>query len=387
LMVTAVNENNLREKWVRLARRIVVKVGSGVLTRDNGLDVRLIGRLAREISDLKNQGREIILVSSGAIASGFKKVALGEKPQTIQAKQACAAVGQASLIMAYEKAFERRGFQAAQILLTADDLSNRRRYLNARNTLTTLLEWGIIPIINENDTVVVAEIKFGDNDTLAGMITSLVEGDLLINLTDIDGLYDRDPRLDPEARFISLVPSIGPKIEAMASAIPGFLGTGGMSTKVAAARRLARRGVPTIVANGKKAGILKRILEGRPEGTLFLPRPKPLSQRKHWIAFTARPKGRVIVDDGAKSALLKKGKSLLPSGVREVSGNFSVGDSIKVEDKKGHLVAVGLTNYSSAELHQILGCQTCDIEKVLGYKHSDEVIHRDNMVVGSDLKI
>lgn len=381
------SESQLRRTMCAAARRVVVKVGSGVLTKDNGLDTAMIGRLASQISAVRTSGREVVLVSSGAIASGYKKVGLPEKPKTIPHKQACAAVGQARLIMAYEKSFERHGDKVAQVLLTADDLSNRRRYLNARNTLKTLLDWKIIPIINENDTVVVAEIKFGDNDTLAGMITGLVEADLFINLTDIDGLYDRDPRADADAQFLSVVENVGPKIEAMASSIPGALGAGGMYTKVVAARRVARRGVPTVIANGKKPNILSRILSGAVEGTLFLPKDKRLSQRKHWIAFTAKPRGRVVIDDGARQALIKRGKSLLPSGVVEVRERFSLGDAVEVLDGQDRVVAVGLANYSSDELIRIRGCHTCDIEKILGYKHSDEVIHRDNMVVGTDLKI
>ena len=376
-----------RRKWVVKARRIVVKVGSGVLTGANGFNPQRIGRLASQISQIRAQGKEIVMVSSGAIAAGFKKMGLSEKPKMIRKAQACAAIGQAGLIMAYEKALERRGHKVAQVLLTASDLFHRRRYLNARNTLTTLLEWNIIPIINENDTVAVDEIKFGDNDTLAGMITGLVEADLFINLTDIDGLYDRDPRLDSQAVFLSEVACVNGNIEAMASKIPGALGAGGMYTKVVAARRVARRGVPSIIANGRKNGILERILAGANEGTLFLPQAERLSQRKHWIAFTSKPRGRLVVDEGAKNALLKKGKSLLPSGVVKVEDHFDPGDSVRIVDPEGQVVAVGLTNYSSEELRRIAGCQTCDISSLLGYKNSDEVIHRDNMVVGQDLQL
>jgi glutamate 5-kinase len=374
-------------KMVSRARRIVVKIGSGTLTRDDGLNLSLIKKLAANISELKAQNRKIVIVSSGAIAAGLKKVGLSERPSTIQEKQACAAVGQASLMMAYEKAFSRHGHQVAQILLTTNDLSNRRRYLNARNTLTTLFEWDIIPIINENDTVAVEEIKVGDNDTLSGMITGLVEADLLINLTDIDGLYDRDPRDDADAEFISEVKSVGRKIEAMAGAIPGSLGTGGMFTKVRAAKQVAKRGVPTVIANGKTKNILKRILAGEELGTLFLPTAETLPQRKFWIAYTSKIQGQVIVDDGARRALLKQGKSLLPSGITAVKDQFNLGDAIEIADAKGLVIAVGLTNYSSKEITRILGCQTCDIESLLGYKHADEVIHRDNLVVGEDLRL
>lgn len=373
-------------KMVSKARRIVVKIGSGTLTKDDGLNLSLIKKLAANISELKAQNRKIVIVSSGAIAAGLKKVGLTRRPSTIQEKQACAAVGQASLMRAYENAFSRHGHQVAQVLLTTNDLSNRRRYLNSRNTLTTLFEWDIIPIINENDTVAVEEIKVGDNDTLAGMITALVEANLLINLTDIDGLYDSDPRDNPDAEFISEVTSVGKKIETMAGTIPGSLGTGGMFTKVRAAKQVAKRGVPTVIANGKTKDILKRILAGEEIGTLFLPTAKTLTQRKHWIAYTSRIRGQVIVDDGARRAVLKQGKSLLPSGITDVKSQFNLGDAIEITDAKGLVIAVGLTNYSSEEITRILGCQTCDIESLLGYKHADEVIHRDNMVVGENLR-
>ncbi|MEW6261534.1 MAG: glutamate 5-kinase [Thermodesulfobacteriota bacterium] len=379
------NDMELRRKLVVSARRLVIKMGSGLLSRAEGLDTRRMGRLATQISQIKEQGREVVLVSSGAIASGFKKMGLAEKPRTVRQQQACAAVGQPGLMIIWEECFERRGHKVAQVLLTADDLSHRRRYLNSRNTLTTLLEWKVIPIINENDTVVVAEIKYGDNDTLAGLVASLIEADLFINLTDIDGLFDRDPRGDCQACFIPVVETVGPRIEAMAGRIPGALGSGGMYTKIVAARRLARLGVPSIIANGARKDTLMRIMAGEVEGTLFLPREKTLRSRKHWLAFTAKTRGRIVVDDGARRALIDNGKSLLPSGLVEVQENFSSGDPIKVLDTAGQVIAVGLTNYSSEELRLIAGCHTSDIEARLGYKHSDEVIHRDNLVAGDDL--
>jgi len=376
----------VRRRLVSLSRRLVVKVGSGVLTGENGLNTRVIGRLSGEISRIRASGREVVLVSSGAIASGFRNLGFSQRPVSIQEKQACAAVGQAGLIFAWEKALARHDLKVAQVLLTADDLSNRRRYLNARNTMSTLLGWGIIPVVNENDTVVVDEIKFGDNDTLAGMITGLVGADLFINLTDIDGLYDCDPRQNESACFVPLVNAVGPRIEAMASRIPGALGAGGMYTKVLAARRVARRGVACVIANGKKSQVLTRILAGEPEGTLFVPREERLNQKKHWIAFTAKPKGVLVVDDGARTALLERGKSLLPSGLGDVQGSFNRGDVLQVKGADGLVVAVGLTNYTADELHRIRGCRTQEIEGILGYKHSDEVIHRDNMVVGDKLR-
>lgn len=369
------------------AKRVVVKVGSGVLTTSQGLNTERIDQLSEQISKAIGQGREIVLVSSGAIASGFKKIGLSSKPKTIRHQQACAAIGQATVIMEYEKSLEGRGHKVAQILLTAADLIHRRRYINAKNTLKTLLEWRVIPIINENDTVVTDEIKFGDNDTLAGLITGLVEADLFINLTDIDGLYDCDPRQNASARFLSEVETVNDSIESMASKIPGAMGAGGMYTKVVAARRVGRQGVPSIIANGARDGILDRILSGEEVGTLFIPQEERLNGRKQWIAFTSNPKGHIVVDDGARNALLKRGKSLLPIGVLSVNGRFDLGDSVRVIDKDGDLVAVGLANYSSEDMKKIAGCQTGEISARLGYRHSATVIHRDNMVVGGHLDI
>lgn len=379
------NDQELRRKYVTQAKRVVVKVGSGLLTGKTGLNYRRIGILTEQIAGVKRQGRDVVLVSSGAIASGFKKIGLPERPKTVRLQAACAAIGQAGMMQIYENAFARRGFKVAQVLLTADDLTNRRRYLNARNTMTTLLDWNVIPIVNENDTVMVAELKFGDNDTLGGMVTGLIEGDLFINLTDIDGLYDSDPRSNPDAAFISTVENVGSKIESMASKIPGSLGAGGMFTKIRAAKRLSEQGVPCIIAKGSLSRILERLFEGEPIGTLFLPRDKKINSKKHWIAHTSRRQGQIIVDDGAKKALLKKNRSLLPVGVVEIKARFNTGDSVQVLDKKEKVVAVGLTNYSSDELTRIIGRHAGEIEKILGYKHSDEVIDGHNMVVGDDL--
>jgi glutamate 5-kinase len=368
------------------ARRVVVKIGSHVLTAREGLNVHRLNSLCDQMARFCATGREVIIVSSGAVASGFKKIGLKEKPKTVRKAQACAAVGQAHLIMAYERAWARHGRQTAQVLLTASDLIHRRRYVNAHNTLTMLLEWRIIPIINENDTVTVDELTFGDNDTLAGMITGLVEADLFVNLTDIDGLFESDPRTHHDARLITEVAEITGDIQAMASQAPGELGAGGMYTKVAAARRVARRGVPSVIANGVADRVLDRLLAGETVGTLFLPQAQRLSHRKHWLAFTAKPQGRVWVDDGAKNALLKRGKSLLPIGILSIEDQFDLGDVIEVVASNGEVAAVGLTNYASEELRLIAGCRTNEIKTRLGYSNSDEVIHRDNMVVGGDLE-
>jgi len=289
-------------------------------------------------------------------------------------------------MMTYENLFERHGHRVAQILLTRDDLTHRRRYLNARNTLFTLLSWEIIPIINENDTVVVDEIKFGDNDNLSAMVTNLTESHLLINLTDIDGLYDKDPRTHEDASLIKIVEKVDRKMSRFASSIPGFLGRGGMASKVRAARKIALAGVPTIIANGLKENILKLIFAGKEEGTLFLPQEASLCSRKHWIAFTKSPKGELVVDHGAEKALLHKGKSLLPSGIREVKGRFSLGDSVLVVNDHGKRIAVGMVNYHSGDVKKIRGIKTAEIESRLGFKHDDEVIHRDNLVLISQLE-
>ncbi|MBN2125121.1 MAG: glutamate 5-kinase [Deltaproteobacteria bacterium] len=370
-----------RKEILRPVKRVVVKVGSGVLTARDGLNKRVISDLSNEICDLRRRGIEVILVSSGAIASGLKKVGLAKRPESVSLKQALAAVGQASLIMVYEKAFGRHGQKVAQILLTRDDLNNRRRYLNARNTIFALLSWKILPIINENDTVVVDEIKFGDNDNLSAMVTNLTEAQLLISLTDIDGLYDKDPRVNRDARFIRVVGRANGDVMRYASSIPGFLGTGGMASKIRAGQKVALVGVPTIIANGRKRGILKRIFTGEDVGTLFLPEDTTLCHRKHWIAFTKSPKGELLIDTGAEKALVKGGKSLLPSGVRDVRGSFSVGDAVVLRNEAGRELAVGMVNYLAGDIRKIMGRRSNEIESLLGFKHDDEVIHRDNLVV------
>lgn len=372
---------NLRQSLLKPVRRVVVKVGSGVLTTDDGLNIEVIDRLASEISVLKKKGLEVILVSSGAIASGLKKVGLPKRPQSVSHQQAMAAVGQSSLIKAYEKAFEVYGHTVAQILLTRDDLTHRRRYLNARNTLLTLLRWHIVPIINENDTVVVDEIKFGDNDNLSAMVTNLIDAHLLINLTNIDGLYDKDPRDHGDAKRIEVVEKVDRQVSRFANSIPGFLGKGGMASKLKAARKVAMRGVPTIIASGLKPDILSRIFRGASEGTLFMPEPASLCSRKHWIAFTKSPKGELVIDAGAEKAILGNGKSLLPSGIKAVNGRFSQGNSVLLVNEAGAPVAVGMVNYHSGDIRKIMGAKSREIPDILGFKHDDEVIHRDNLVL------
>lgn len=376
----------VRRQLLKQVKRVVIKVGSGVLTSADGLNMTVIDGLTTEICALKKEGLEVLLVSSGAIAAGLKKIGMSKRPQSVSQQQAMAAVGQSSLIMAYEDAFERHGHKVAQILLTRDDLTHRRRYLNARNTLFTLLSWNIVPIINENDTVVVDELKFGDNDNLSAMVTNLTESQLLINLTDIDGLFDKDPRNHDDARLIEVVEKADRKIMRYANSIPGFLGTGGMASKIKAARKVALRGVPAIIANGLKPGILKLIFSGEEEGTLFLPGEATLCSRKHWIAFTKSPRGEIVIDRGAERAILKKGKSLLPSGMIEVRGRFSLGNSVLLLNEAGERIAVGMVNYHSGDIKKIMGAKSSEIESRLGFKHDDEVIHRDNLVLADQME-
>ena len=365
--------------------RAVVKIGSGVLTARNGLNRRVLRGLADDVCALREKGIEVILVSSGAIASGLKKIGMAKRPESISQQQAVAAIGQSSLMRAWEKAFDRHGQKVAQILITRDDLNHRGRYLNARNTIFTLLSWRIIPIINENDTVVVDEIKFGDNDNLSAMITNLTESLLLINLTDIDGLFDKDPRIDKGACLIPQVEKIDSDILRRAGSIPGFLGTGGMASKVKAAHKVSRGGVPTIIVNGLKPGILKDVFNGRSVGTLFIPQDIGLCSRKQWIAFTRTIKGEIIIDKGAREALLERGKSLLPSGIKEVRGRFSMGDSVVLLSEDDRELAVGMVNYHSGDIKKIMGLKSSQIKDILGFKHDDEVIHRDNLVITNDM--
>ncbi|MBI4767246.1 MAG: glutamate 5-kinase [Deltaproteobacteria bacterium] len=373
-----------RKALVKRVKKIVIKIGSAVLTDNGVLHRPTITRLADDIATLKKKGYQTVIVSSGAIASGVGKMGLRRKPVTIPQKQAVAAIGQGSLMYAYEEAFNAHQMLVAQILLTREDLTNRQRYLNARNTLITLLEWGIIPIINENDTVAVEEIKFGDNDNLSALIAHLIESDLLIVLTDTEGLYERDPREDPQARLIPVVEQVNSQVLEYTSNYSGQWGLGGMRSKIMAARKVTAGGISVIVASGRKEGVLQEIIKGKPVGTLFLPQKATLSRKKHWIAFTLKHKGDIIIDEGAKQAVLEKGKSLLPSGVVGVQGRFSMGACVRLVDQKARLIGKGLANYSSSDILKICGMKSSEIEKKLEFKHSDEVIHRDNMVITNE---
>ena len=372
----------MRKELLKKVKRVVIKIGSRVLTcEDNGLDGVLIGGLAAEISHLRQRGHEIIIVSSGAVAAGRKELGLGDRPRTIPQKQAAAAIGQSKLMRAYEEAFACHGIKVAQLLLTRDDLANRLRFLNARATLDTLLDCGIIPVINENDTVVVDEIKFGDNDNLSALVTNLVEAQLLVILTDIDGFYSADPRTDSAARLIHLIRAITRDVERAAGGSGSSVGTGGMATKLAAAKKVGKSGVSTIMLNGKTAGNLERAFAGEEVGTLFQPAGVSLNRRKHWIAYTLRPAGKIIIDKGASEVLAQHGRSLLPSGVIRVEGRFDRGACVRVCAEDGAEFARGIADYSSQEIEHILGHKSREIEQILGYRYGDDIIHRDNLVV------
>ncbi len=372
----------MRQQLLSQAKRVVVKVGSSLIaSREHGLREERLERICGELSAVKRQGRDLLLVTSGAIVSGIKKLGLAAYPKSLPVKQAAAAVGQSRLMWAYEKAFEREGHHVAQILLTHQDLADRRRFLNARHTLTTLLAFGVVPIINENDTVAVDEIRFGDNDTLAGQVAHLVDADLLVILSDVDGLFTADPHRHPEATLISEIEEVTDDLQRIAGDSSSFEGTGGMMTKVRTAKKVAEYGVATLLLNGQTVGLLGRVLAGAEGGSLFLPHSQRLSSRKHWIAFTLRPRGHVTLDDGAVEALVVRGKSLLASGIVSVEGDFEAGDAVACRDAHGREFAKGLVNFSSGVLARIKGMKTADIRERLGQSEYDEVIHRDNLVI------
>jgi len=372
----------MRRDLLKSVKRVVIKIGSRVLTDDDGgLDQGVIGRICGDIAQLRERGTQVVLVSSGAIAAGRSELGLTEKPKTIPQKQAAAAIGQSRLMRAYEEALAPHGLKAAQLLLTSEDLGSRQRFLNARATIDTLLGFGIIPVINENDTVVVDEIKFGDNDNLSALVTNVAESELLVILTDVEGLYNADPSQNPDARLIPLVQGITRELERAAGGSASSVGTGGMATKVAAAKKAAKNGVPTILIAGKRMGILSAAMAGDEVGTLFLPEGDGLNRRKHWIAYTLKPAGRVIVDDGAREMLIAKGKSLLPSGVVGVEGRFERGACVRICGSDGKEFARGLADYSGGEIARLAGHKSSEIETILGYRYADVVVHRDNLVV------
>jgi len=372
----------MRKEILKTVKRVVIKIGSRVLTdADGALDMAVIRRICSDIAAMREAGLQIVLVSSGAIAAGRSELGLKEKPKSIPHKQAAAAVGQTRLMHAYEEALSPHNLKGAQLLLTSEDLGSRQRFLNSRATLDALLGFGILPIINENDTVVVDEIKFGDNDNLSALVTNVAEAHLLLILTDIEGFYSADPATVPDAKLIPLVRNITREIERAAGGSGSSIGTGGMATKVAAARKAGRNGVATIIVSGKREGVIQAALRGDEVGTLFLPSRDGLNRRKHWIAFTLKPAGRIFVDDGAREVLLTKGKSLLPSGVTRAEGRFERGASVRICCTDGKEFARGLSDYSSAEITRLAGRKSSEIEGILGYHYGDVIVHRDNLVI------
>lgn len=363
------------------AKRIVVKVGTSTLSHATGkLNLYRMEKLVRELADLANQGKELLLVTSGAVGAGMDRLGWKERPKSIPDKQAAAAVGQGILMHIYEKLFGEYGQIVAQVLITREDSTDRKRFINSRNTLLGLLRHEVIPIINENDVVAWEELKFGDNDNLSALVAGMVDADLLVILSDIEGVYTENPAKNPEAKLISLIEEITPDIENVAGGPGTAQGTGGMYTKIQAGKVAMNSGIPLIIANGAQPGIISEILAGQTIGTLFLPKEQKLHIRKRWIAFGAVPQGSVIVDSGAEKAL-QEGSSLLPKGLLAVQGEFEHGNIVSVKNQAGKELARGIVNYDKKELEHIKGAHSDDIATVLGYKHFDEVIHRDNLVI------
>jgi glutamate 5-kinase len=366
---------------IRSARRWVVKVGSALLTNDGrGLDQDVIAGLVRQLAELRRQGCEVVLVSSGAVAAGVVRLGWTRRPTALHDLQAAAAVGQSELVQSYENAFRHFHYATAQVLLGHDDVIARDRYLNARGTLNTLLSLGVVPVVNENDTVVTDEIRFGDNDTLAALVANLIDADALLLLTDQDGLYDADPRSNPGARLVEVSDVHAPELDAMAGE-GGALGRGGMVTKLRAARLAARSGTETVIANGRQDAVIAAVSSGKPVGTWLRTGKQPQNARKQWLASLVQVQGSVELDEGAVRVLRESGRSLLPVGVRNVRGQFARGDMVSCRDGQGREVARGLVNYNSDETRRIMGSGSSAIEGILGYGGDPELIHRDNLVL------
>ncbi len=364
------------------ARRIVVKVGSSLVTNDGrGLDEAAIGQWCRQLAALRRDGREVVMVSSGAIAEGMKRLGWAVRPREIHALQAAAAVGQMGLAQMYETKLRENGLGSAQVLLTHADLADRERYLNARSTLLTLLQHKVIPVINENDTVVNDEIKFGDNDTLGALVANLIEADVLVILTDQRGLFSADPRKDPNARFIDEATAGDPQLETMAGGAGSSLGRGGMITKILAAKRAAGSGASTVIAWGREPDALIRLMQGEVIGTLLLAQTPKNQARKQWMADHLQLRGAVTVDEGAAAKVRDEGKSLLPIGMTAVDGDFARGDVIAIRDALGNEMARGLANYASGEARLICRKPSSEFERLLGYAAEPEMVHRDNLVL------
>ncbi len=364
------------------ARRLVAKVGSSLVTNNGqGLDQAALAQWAEQIAALARQDRQVILVSSGAVAEGMQRLGWKKRPSALHELQAAAAVGQMGLVQAYETCFRGHGLRTAQVLLTHEDLADRKRYLNARTTLRTLLELGIIPIVNENDTVATDEIRFGDNDTLASLVTNLVEAEVLVILTDQPGLYTGDPRKDPAAALVRYARAGDPALEAMAGGAGSAIGSGGMLTKVLAAKRAARSGAHTVIASGREPRVLLRLAAGESIGSQLEAGTSALAARKQWLADHLQVRGRLTLDDGASKALLQGGRSLLPIGVTSATGEFARGEVVACVDERGREIARGLVNYAAADTRRILRAPSHEIEARLGYVEEPELIHRDNLVL------
>ncbi|MGZ8228133.1 MAG: glutamate 5-kinase [Burkholderiales bacterium] len=367
---------------VKDAKRLVVKVGSSLVTNEGrGLDRAALARWAQQVATLRLQGREVVLVSSGAIAEGIQRLGWKRRPHALHELQAAAAVGQMGLIEVYESCFREHGLITSQILLTHEDLADRKRYLNARSTLRTLLGLGVVPIINENDTVAIDEIRFGDNDTLGALVTNLIEAEVLVILTDQRGLYERDPRKDPAAQLVEHARAGDAALEAMAGGAGTALGLGGMLTKVLAAKRAARSGAHTVIASGREADVLVRLAAGEMLGTQLVAEQATLAARKQWLADHLQVRGRLLLDAGAVDALTRGGKSLLPIGVHEALGEFERGEVVSCVDPSQREIARGLVNYSSSDTRRILRTPSSEIEAKLGYLGEPELIHRDDLVL------
>ncbi|NLJ51599.1 MAG: glutamate 5-kinase [Alcaligenaceae bacterium] len=373
---------NQQTALIKDANRVVIKIGSSLLTNNGkGIDSQEIARWAGQIAYLHQQGQQVVLVSSGAIAEGMARLGWNKRPKLVNQLQAAAAVGQIALAQAYETAFKQYGIQTAQILLTHDDLADRHRYLNARSALNTLLELDVIPIINENDTVITKEIQLGDNDTLGALVANLLEAEAYIILTDQEGLYDSDPRKNKNAQFIHRAEAGDPTLEKMAGGAGTHVGTGGMLTKILAAKRAARSGAHTIIASGQVENLLPRLSQGESIGTELYAKIPILSARKQWLAAHLHVSGYLVLDEGAITALTLQGKSLLPIGVTEVRGDFERGDLVACIDKEGREYARGLVSYSAEDARQIIGKPSGQIEKILGAVTDNDLIHRDNMII------
>ncbi len=358
---------------------VVIKIGTNLLAdKTKGIDAARIESIAKSVCSLRASGKNVAIVSSGAIGAGVAAIGLKERPRTIPAKQATAAIGQPLLMEAYEKAFRRNRQPIAQILLTKDDFSDRARFVNARNTFAALFEKGVVPVINENDTVAVEEIKLGDNDNLSAMVATLIEAAILIILSDVDGLYTADPSREPDAELLRVVEKITPQIERYAKRTTSELSTGGMSTKIQAAKRCVASGIAVVITNGANPDTIESAVAGNIPGTVFLPADKTLPMRKRWIGFVSHTKGSIVVDDGARFALAKRHKSLLPSGIVEVRGDFRARDIVSILDSAGIELGKGITAYSSAELIRIKGKKSVEIETILHRKAPAEVIHRND---------